>query len=44
VTTRGDDDNRTRVLTAGASGFLAKPFAPPQILEEVRRLMAGPSA
>ncbi len=41
VTTRGDDDNRTRVLAAGASAFLAKPFAPPQILEEVRRLMVA---
>lgn len=44
VTTRGDDDNRTRVLAAGATGFLAKPFSPPQILEEVRRLLAGGSA
>jgi two-component system chemotaxis response regulator CheY len=39
VTTRGDDDNRTRVLAAGASGFLPKPFTPPQILDEARRLM-----
>jgi two-component system, chemotaxis family, chemotaxis protein CheY len=44
VTTRGDDDNRTRVLAAGASSFLAKPFAPPQILDEVKRLIAGVSA
>jgi two-component system chemotaxis response regulator CheY len=44
VTTRGDDDNKARVLAAGASGFLAKPFSPPQILEEVRRLFAGASA
>ncbi len=41
VTTRGDDDNRNRVLAAGASAFLAKPFAPPQILDEVRRLMVA---
>jgi two-component system chemotaxis response regulator CheY len=41
VTTRGDDDSRSRVLAAGASGFLVKPFAPPQILEEARRLMPG---
>lgn len=41
VTSRGDDDSRTRVLAAGASGFMTKPFAPPQILEEVRRLMPG---
>ncbi|MBA3541911.1 MAG: response regulator [Deltaproteobacteria bacterium] len=41
VTTRGDDDSRTRVLEAGASSFLAKPFGPQQILEEVRRLLPG---
>jgi two-component system chemotaxis response regulator CheY len=39
VTTRGDDVSRTRVLEAGASGFLAKPFAPEQILSEVRGLL-----
>ena len=39
VTTRGDDGSRTRVLDAGASGFLAKPFAPEQILSEVRGLL-----
>ena len=39
VTTRGDETSKTRVLEAGASGFLAKPFAPPQILDEVRRLL-----
>ena len=45
VTTRGDEASRTRVLDAGASGFLAKPFAPPQILDEVRRLLTpGPTA
>jgi two-component system chemotaxis response regulator CheY len=39
VTTRGDDDSRAKVLEAGGSSFVAKPFAPPQILEEVRRLL-----
>jgi two-component system chemotaxis response regulator CheY len=39
VTTRGDDASRSRVLEAGASGFLAKPFAPEQILAEVRGLL-----
>ena len=39
VTTRGDDASRSRVMDAGASAFLAKPFAPPQILEEARRLL-----
>jgi two-component system chemotaxis response regulator CheY len=41
VTTRGDDASRTRVLDAGASGFVAKPFAPDQILSEVRGLLAS---
>jgi two-component system chemotaxis response regulator CheY len=40
VTTRGDDDSRTQVLAAGASSFLTKPFAPAEILDEVRRLLA----
>ncbi|MBC7977659.1 MAG: response regulator [Myxococcales bacterium] len=44
VTTRGDDESRTRVLEAGASGFLAKPFAPEQILEQVRSLLPGAPA
>lgn len=39
VTTRGDDASRSRVIEAGASGFLPKPFAPQQILDEVRRLL-----
>ena len=43
VTTRGDDASRSRALEAGASAFLGKPFAPPQILDEVRRLL-GPGA
>jgi len=42
VTTRGDDDSKARVLEAGAWVFLAKPFAPAQILEQVQRLL--PSA
>jgi two-component system, chemotaxis family, chemotaxis protein CheY len=41
VTTRGDDQSRSRVLEAGASGFLAKPFAPDQILSEVRGLLGS---
>lgn len=39
VTTRGDDESRLRILEAGASGFLAKPFAPAQILAEARGLL-----
>ncbi len=44
VTTRGDDASRARVLEAGASAFLAKPFAPEQILSEVRRLLPNATA
>jgi len=39
VTTRGDDESRAQVLGAGASSFLTKPFAPAEILDEVRRLL-----
>ena len=41
VTTRGDDDSKQRVFAAGASAFLAKPFAPQQILDEARRLLGS---
>ena len=44
VTTRGDDDSRARVIDAGALGFLAKPFAPAQLLDHARRLLAGECA
>ena len=44
VTTRSDADSSARVLEAGASGFLAKPFAPQQILDEVRRLLPSKHA
>lgn len=39
VTTRGDEESRARLLEAGASSFLAKPFAPQQILDEARQLL-----
>ena len=39
VTTRGDDASRARILAAGASRFLPKPFAPEVILAEVRELL-----
>lgn len=39
VTARGDAASRNRLLEAGASGFLTKPFAPEQILEEARALL-----
>jgi two-component system chemotaxis response regulator CheY len=40
VTSRGEDESRARVMEAGASGFVAKPFAPEQLLAEVRTLLA----
>jgi two-component system chemotaxis response regulator CheY len=39
VTTRGDDESKERVLRAGASAFLAKPFQPEAIIAEVRALL-----
>jgi two-component system chemotaxis response regulator CheY len=44
VTTRGDDDSRTKLLAAGANGFLPKPFAPQQILDAVRSLLPSKHA
>jgi two-component system, chemotaxis family, chemotaxis protein CheY len=41
VTTRGDDQSRERVMQAGATGFLAKPFTPDSIIAEVRAILAG---
>jgi two-component system chemotaxis response regulator CheY len=43
VTTRSDDDSRERVLRAGASRFLTKPFSPEAIRAEVRTLLAAGS-
>jgi len=40
VTTRGDEASRTRVLEAGASRFMTKPFSPETILTEVRALLS----
>jgi two-component system chemotaxis response regulator CheY len=39
VTTRGDEASRTRVLAAGASRFMTKPFTPEVILAEVLGLL-----
>jgi two-component system chemotaxis response regulator CheY len=41
VTTRGDEASQARVLAAGASRFMTKPFTPEKILGEVRGLL-GP--
>jgi two-component system chemotaxis response regulator CheY len=43
VTTRGDDESRDRVLRAGATAFLAKPFQPDRIIAEVRSLLPRPA-
>jgi two-component system, chemotaxis family, chemotaxis protein CheY len=39
VTTRAEDDSRARILAAGASRYMTKPFAPEAILAEVQRLL-----
>lgn len=41
VTTRGDEASRTRVLAAGASRFMTKPFTPEAILGEVKDLLGA---
>jgi len=40
LTTRGDEGSRERVLTAGASRYMTKPFAPEIISAEVDALLA----
>ena len=39
LTTRGDESSRAQVLAAGASRYLAKPFAPETLLGCVRGLL-----
>ena len=39
VTTRAEDDSRARILAAGASRYITKPFAPEAILAEVQSLL-----
>lgn len=41
VTTRGDEESRSRALAAGADRFLTKPFAPEAILAEARALLGA---
>lgn len=41
VTTRGDEESKRKVLAAGATAFLTKPFTPEGILGAVRDLLAG---
>ena len=41
VTTRAEDDSRAKILAAGASRYLTKPFAPAAILAEVQALLGA---
>jgi len=41
VTTRSEDGSRERVLAAGASRYLTKPFTPEAILADVHALLAA---
>ncbi len=44
VTTRGDEVSRQRVMAAGASRFMTKPFTPDGLINEVRGLIAASAA
>ena len=41
VTTRGDEASRQRVMEAGASRFMTKPFTPEGLIGAVRGLLDG---
>jgi two-component system chemotaxis response regulator CheY len=42
LTTRGDESSRARVLQAGASQYMTKPFEPDAIVSAVGRLLDEP--
>jgi two-component system chemotaxis response regulator CheY len=42
VTTRGDDSSRAKVMEAGASKYMTKPFTPEALLAEVQSLVDAP--
>ena len=42
VTTRGDDGSRAKVMQAGASRYMTKPFTPEALLAEVQTLIDAP--
>lgn len=39
VTTRGDEASKTKVMAAGASSFMTKPFQPDTIVAQARALL-----
>jgi two-component system chemotaxis response regulator CheY len=44
VTTRGDETSKVKVMTAGASSFMTKPFQPDAIVAQARALLEpGPA-
>ena len=44
VTTRGDEDSKTRAMQVGATRYLTKPFAPDIIQAEVASVLNAPKA
>lgn len=40
VTTRGDEESRTKALAAGANVYLTKPFTPQELVAQAERLLA----
>lgn len=44
VSTEADDEDHRAAITAGASGYLKKPWTPPQLLEAVRALYPAEGA
>ena len=43
LTTRGDDSSREAAMTAGASVYMTKPFAPQLLAEHARQFLAAAS-
>jgi len=43
ITTEGSESHVTQALSAGARGYIRKPFTPDQVKEQVVPLIAGKS-